>query len=290
MLKAWINALRLKTLPLAIGAILIGSWLPKLSFKIEVFAMALCTAILLQILSNLANDYGDYVKGTDKHRKDRQLGGGHIKLGAMKIAIVFVVILALTSGIILLNFSFEGKTREWIVFLIIGLLCILAAIAYTVGKKAYGYYGLGDFFVLLFFGFVGVLGTAYLYQQAVRTEYFLAAFSYGSLCVAVLNVNNIRDLDKDILNNKITIAAKMGKEGALNYQGFLFIASFIAMGAHHLVASYFTLAPIGIALLGYNHMIQVRKAEQSDDYNAQLRNLSLGTLAIALLFIFKMHL
>lgn len=290
MLKAWLNAFRLKTLPLALGAIIMGSKLPKLSFDINIFLYAALTAILLQILSNLANDYGDFIKGTDKHRKDRQLAGGHISPLAMKVAILVFVLAALASGILLLNTAFKNNTGHWIQFLILGIACILAAIAYTVGKKAYGYYGLGDLFVFIFFGLVGVLGTSFLYEPQLRTEYYLVAVSYGALCVSVLNVNNIRDLDKDILNNKITLASKLGKEGAINYQAFLLIGAFIAMLAQHVITSYFSLAPVGIAALGFNHIRNLRKAGNAEDFNAMLRNLSLGSFGIALLFILQLFL
>lgn len=289
MLKAWIAAFRLKTLPLALGAIIIGSWLPSLSLEIEIFGFATLTAILLQILSNLANDYGDYMKGTDKHRSDRQLGGGHLKPRSMKLAILVFVLLALASGIALLNSAFSNNWIHWLQFFGLGILAISAAIAYTVGKNAYGYYGLGDLFVFLFFGLVGVVATSFLYDTTLEFSRFLAGISYGALCVGVLNVNNIRDLDKDVLSNKITLAAKLGKENALNYQAFILILAFAAMFGHHLVTGYKSLAPIAIAVIGYNHMTALRKAETSRDYNLQLRNLSLGSLAVALLFMLELH-
>lgn len=290
MLNAWLQALRLKTLPLALGAILLGSRLPKMSFDVTILGFAALTAVLLQILSNLANDYGDFVKGTDKHRKDRQLGGGKISPTAMKIAIGLFVVLSLGSGILLLNAAFGFNTLRWWTFMIFGLLSIAAAIAYTVGKKAYGYYGLGDLFVFLFFGILGVLGTAYLYSSQIESSFVLAAVAYGALCVGVLNVNNIRDLDKDILNNKITLASKMGKDGALNYQAFLMITAVIALLAHHIVSGYTSLAPIGAGALGYFHILALRKAENSDDYNQQLKILSLGSLGVVLLFLIELFL
>ena len=177
MLKSWIAALRLKTLPLALGAIILGSRFPKLSFDILIFAWAALTAILLQILSNLANDYGDFKKGTDAHRKDRQLAGGHISARSMFIAILITACLSLVSGIFLLNQAFPNDWTSWLVFFGLGLLSILAAIAYTMGKRAYGYYGLGDLGVFVFFGLIAVLGTSYLYAHEIQTEYFLPAIA-----------------------------------------------------------------------------------------------------------------
>jgi len=140
-MRHWIAALRLKTLPLALGAILLGSMLQKYAFDLTIFLWASGTAILLQVLSNLANDYGDFVKGTDRHRKDRQLGEGNITLKAMLSAILIVSVLALLAGIYLLNLAFSDNWEYWIAFLAIGLFSIAAAILYTVGKRAYGYHG-----------------------------------------------------------------------------------------------------------------------------------------------------
>lgn len=144
-MKKWIAAFRLKTLPLALGAIILGSWVNDFSFDFEIFLFASITAILLQILSNLANDYGDYVKGTDRHRKDRQLAEGSISSQSMIIAIILFALGSLISGIYLLNISFGDNWSLWFGFLAIGLGSIAAAILYTVGKKAYGYMGLGVF-------------------------------------------------------------------------------------------------------------------------------------------------
>ncbi len=290
MLKSWISALRLKTLPLAIGAIILGSRLPKLSFDVTIFGWAILTAVLLQILSNLANDYGDFKKGTDSHRKDRQLAEGNISPRAMLIAMIITAALSLCSGVFLLNASFPDDLRTWILFFGLGVFSIISAIVYTVGKKAYGYYGLGDLFVFLFFGLVAVVGTAYLYSHEIKSEYFLPAIAYGCLCVGVLNINNIRDLDKDVLNNKITLAAQLGREGATNYQVFLMIAAFLSLSVHHLVTAYFSLAPLALALLAYVHINQLRKASTEEEFNALLKFLSLGSLGIVLLFILELFL
>jgi 1,4-dihydroxy-2-naphthoate octaprenyltransferase len=289
MLNTWIAAFRLKTLPLAFGSIILGSWMAD-ELKPEILGLALLTAVLLQILSNLANDYGDFTKGTDAHRADRQMGSGKIQAKQMKRAIVLFAVLSLLSGLYLLYVSFGVQWNQWLIFLAFGLGSIAAALAYTMGKRAYGYYGLGDLFVFLFFGLLGVAGSSYLYDGVTEASRFLAAMSYGLLCVAVLNVNNIRDLEKDVLNNKITLASKMGHIGALNYQAFIFILSFLFMAGHHLIEPYTSLAPIGIAYLGYSHMAALRQADKSDDYNAQLKYVSLGSLAITILFIFQLHL
>ncbi|NBV56497.1 MAG: 1,4-dihydroxy-2-naphthoate octaprenyltransferase [Bacteroidetes bacterium] len=287
-MKKWIAAFRLKTLPLALGAILLGSWVNDFSFDFEIFLFASITAILLQILSNLANDYGDYIKGTDRHRKDRQLAEGTISPRSMIVAIILFSLGSLLSGIYLLNLSFGDSWDLWIRFLLIGMLSIAAAISYTVGKRAYGYMGLGDVFVFIFFGLVGVLGTSYLFKQEIWTSTWLLAIGYGCLCVGVLNVNNIRDLDKDVLTNKITIASKLGLQGSIIYQTLLIITAFLTFSFYHLIENYYSLSPLLILILGFVHIQKLKEAETETDYNNQLRFLSIGSLGIVLLFVIRL--
>jgi 1,4-dihydroxy-2-naphthoate octaprenyltransferase len=288
MVKHWLAAFRLKTLPLALGAIIFGSNLQHENFNWLIFSLAASTAILLQVLSNLANDYGDFKKGTDNHRSDRQLAGGNITPKSMMIAIVVFAVLALVTGIYLLTVSFGDNMQYWLTFFGVGLASIAAAIMYTVGKKAYGYNGLGDVFVFIFFGLVGVLGTSFLFDQNFDAINLLPAIAYGCLCVGVLNVNNIRDLDKDILTNKITLASKMGKSGALNYQKVLVSIALIGLSIHHILSCEVSLAPVGVLLLGLFHIKKLVGAKETNDYNQQLKTLSLGSLAIAVLFLFKL--
>lgn len=288
-MKHWLAAIRLKTLPLALGAIILGSTLHQYAFDFNIFLFACLTAIFLQILSNLANDYGDFVKGTDAHRSDRQLAGGHISVGAMKIAIGFLVALSLASGIYLLFLAFGDNWRYWWQFFGLGVLSIIAAISYTVGKKAYGYYGLGDVFVFIFFGMVGVMGTAFLYKQEPHSYQWFPAIAYGCMCVGVLNVNNIRDLDKDILANKITLASKLGKDGAIIYQGLLLVMALLCLLIHHFLRNYLSLAPVALGIIGYLHLKKVQQAETADDYNGQLKFLSLGSLLVVMLFLLRFY-
>ena len=287
-MKKWIAAFRLKTLPLALGAIILGSWVNDFSFDFEIFLFAGITAILLQILSNLANDYGDFIKGTDRHRKDRQLAGGNISPRSMLIAIVVFALGALSSGIYLLNISFGDDFNLWMKFFLLGIFSIAAAILYTMGKRAYGYMGLGDVFVFIFFGLVGVLGTSYLFRQEIWTSTWLLAIGYGCLCVGVLNVNNIRDLDKDVLTNKITIASKLGLQGSIIYQTLLIITAFLTFSFYHLIENYYSLSPLLILILGFVHIQNLKEAETETDYNNQLRFLSIGSLGIVLLFVIRL--
>jgi 1,4-dihydroxy-2-naphthoate octaprenyltransferase len=287
-MKKWIAAFRLKTLPLALGAIILGSWVNDFSFDFEIFLFAGITAIHLQILSNLANDYGDFIKGTDRHRKDRQLAGGNISPRSMLIAIVVFALGALSSGIYLLNISFGDDFNLWMKFFLLGIFSIAAAILYTMGKRAYGYMGLGDVFVFIFFGLVGVLGTSYLFRQEIWTSTWLLAIGYGCLCVGVLNVNNIRDLDKDVLTNKITIASKLGLQGSIIYQTLLIITAFLTFSFYHLIENYYSLSPLLILILGFVHIQKLKEAETETDYNNQLRFLSIGSLGIVLLFVIRL--
>ena len=287
-MKKWIAAFRLKTLPLALGAIILGSWVNDFSFDFEIFLFASITAILLQILSNLANDYGDYIKGTDRHRKDRQLAEGTISPRSMIVAIILFSLGSLLSGSYLLNLSFGDNWDLWISFLLIGTLSIAAAISYTAGKRAYGTMGLGDVFVFIFFGLVGVLGTSYLFKQEIWTSTWLLAIGYGCLCVGVLNVNNIRDLDKDVLTNKITIASKLGLQGSIIYQTLLIITAFLTFSFYHLIENYYSLSPLLILILGFVHIQKLKEAETETDYNNQLRFLSIGSLGIVLLFVIRL--
>ena len=287
-MKKWIAAFRLKTLPLALGAIILGSWVNDFSFDFEIFLFASITAILLQILSNLANDYGDFVKGTDRHRKDRQLAGGNISPRSMLIAIVVFAIGALCSGIYLLNISFGDDWNLWVKFFLLGIFSIAAAILYTMGKKAYGYMGLGDVFVFIFFGLVGVLGTSYLFKQELLIATWLVAIGYGCLCVGVLNVNNIRDLDKDVLTNKITIASKLGLRGSIIYQTLLIIATFLTFSFYHLITGYYSLSPLLILIIGFIHIRKLKEAQSELDYNSQLKFLSLGSLGVVLVFVIRL--
>ncbi|MFT5877998.1 MAG: 1,4-dihydroxy-2-naphthoate octaprenyltransferase, partial [Dokdonia sp.] len=186
-LKAWLDAFRLRTLPLALGGIILGSFLSASAnaHNWSITFMSVLTATLLQVLSNLANDYGDFTKGTDNDARvgpKRALQSGIIKQSQMKRALYLFSLLCLISGIILLWISFgTDKLIYALIFLVIGLLAIWAAIKYTVGKSAYGYQGLGDIFVFLFFGWVSVVGVYFLQVQTIDIEMFLPASAIGLL-------------------------------------------------------------------------------------------------------------
>ena len=219
--QAWLESLRPKTLPLGLIAIVTGSALAYWTghFELPIALLAILTAGTLQILSNLANDYGDAVKGTDTEERLGPLRGmqkGVITPAQMKKALIINVIISCISGIALIIVACK-KPEDAIGFLVMGLLAIVAAITYTVGKRPYGYMGLGDISVLIFFGWLSVIGTYYLQANAFNIVTLLPATACGLLSVAVLNNNNMRDLENDIQAGKNTLAVRLGASGSRIY-------------------------------------------------------------------------
>ncbi|MBG3116249.1 1,4-dihydroxy-2-naphthoate polyprenyltransferase [Proteus mirabilis] len=219
--QAWLESLRPKTLPLGLIAIVTGSALAYWTghFELPIALLAILTAGTLQILSNLANDYGDAVKGTDTEERLGPLRGmqkGVITPVQMKKALIINVIISCVSGIALIIVACK-KPEDAIGFLVMGLLAIVAAITYTVGKRPYGYMGLGDISVLIFFGWLSVIGTYYLQANAFNIVTLLPATACGLLSVAVLNINNMRDLENDIQAGKNTLAVRLGASGSRIY-------------------------------------------------------------------------
>lgn len=225
--QVWIEAMRPRTLPLALASIIMGSLLAAADgmLKWPVAIMAGLTAVCLQILSNLANDYGDSIHGADHLERlgpKRAVQSGAISAGAMKRAIIVCTLLAGLSGLIALwlAFALQGLFL-FLFFIVLGGAAIWAAVNYTAGKNPYGYAGMGDLFVLLFFGFVGVLGTYFLQAQRFLWLHLLPAASCGLLSVAVLNVNNIRDIGSDKKAGKQSIPVRLGPERARQYHWLL---------------------------------------------------------------------
>ncbi|MBR9873038.1 1,4-dihydroxy-2-naphthoate polyprenyltransferase [Vibrio sp. J1-1] len=238
-LQIWLDAARPKTLPLALVSILTGSVLAYAAgqFSLPISLMAFVTATLLQILSNLANDYGDAVKGTDNEKRlgpMRALQSGAVTKGQMKQAISFNIVLTVISGLILVFYSLSSL-ESILTFIGLGILAILAAIAYTMGSKPYGYVGLGDISVFLFFGLLGVSGTYFLHTGHVDTTLFLPALGCGLLAVAVLNINNMRDIDNDRECGKRTVAVRLGQQKAKQYHFILLGGAILAFAVYLLI-------------------------------------------------------
>ena len=222
-LGIWISACRLRTLPLSISGAIVGSGIAysRGFFDGYVFAFTILTTLSFQILSNLANDYGDGVKGTDNENRigpERALQSGDISPKQMRNAIIFNVMISLflAGGLIYIAFGSEQFVTS-LVFMLLGLLAIIAAIKYTVGTSAYGYKALGDVMVFLFFGWLSVLGTYFLYSKQIDFLMLLPASSIGLLSAGVLNLNNMRDIESDKLSNKHTLAGYFGSKNAKTY-------------------------------------------------------------------------
>lgn len=238
--QAWLESLRPKTLPLAFAAIIVGTALAWWQgyFDPLVAALALITAGLLQILSNLANDYGDAVKDSDKPDRIGPLRGmqkGVITQAQMKRALIITVALICVSGLALVTVA-SKTTSDFIGFLVLGLLAIIAAITYTVGTRPYGYIGLGDISVLVFFGWLSVMGSWYLQAHTVIPALFLPATACGLLATAVLNINNLRDIDSDRENGKNTLAVRLGPVNARRYHACLLIGALVCLALFNLIS------------------------------------------------------
>ena len=223
----WIEAFRLRTLPLALSNTIIGSCLAAADdkFRWSIFGLAALTTVLLQIMSNMANDYGDFVNGKDTAERigpKRMVQSGEITPKTMLRGIIAIGILCAVSGVSLIIIGMEGiPVTNMLLFGLLGLAAIAAAIKYTVGKNPYGYRGLGDIFVFIFFGLVGVIGTYFLHTQSFRWGLLLPASAIGMLSTGVLNMNNMRDYEADKNAGKKTIVVAMGVKNAKYYHLFL---------------------------------------------------------------------
>ncbi|WP_394249180.1 1,4-dihydroxy-2-naphthoate polyprenyltransferase [Vibrio profundi] len=238
-LLIWLDAARPKTLPLALVSILTGSSLAFSTghFSLSVAVLAFITATLLQILSNLANDYGDAVKGTDNDKRlgpVRAMQSGTVDARTMKNAIVLNIIFTMIAGLTLV-FHALTSLESILVFIGLGVLAIVAAIAYTVGNKPYGYIGLGDLSVFIFFGLLGVSGTYFLHTGSVETSLFLPALGCGLMAVAVLNINNMRDIENDSECGKRTMAVRLGQHKAKQYHFVLLSAAVVSFASYLLI-------------------------------------------------------
>lgn len=250
-LKAWINAMRLRTLPLSVSGIILGSGMAAMldKFNLIIFIMAILTTIGFQVLSNFSNDLGDSQKGSDNKNRIgplRTVQSGLISQKEMKIGIILCVIFSLFSAGSLIYVSAANLTNELIYFYMgLALLCVLAAITYTIGKKAYGYRGLGDLMVFLFFGLVSVLGVFSLYGLEFEWLVLLPSISIGLWSTAVLNLNNLRDYENDKLTKKNTRIVSMGYEKGKYYHGFLIIVGL----------SFWFISVLIISVLTFNYLL-----------------------------------
>lgn len=300
-MKHWIQAARLRTLPLSISGIIVGSMYafiypsediltPTEGFNWSILGFALLTTLGLQVLSNFANDYGDGVKGTDNADRvgpQRAIQSGAISASAMKQAIFITALLTLFSAIVLIYIAFGDTNFLFSIFyLLLGILAIASAIKYTVGKNAYGYHGYGDVFVFVFFGLVSTLGVNFLYSKQLNWDLFLPAIGIGLLSVAVLNLNNMRDEASDRKANKNTLVVKLGGEKAKKYHAFLIVTAMLTFVVFGLVNEFkldqylflITYVPLLI------HLKKVHHNENPKDLDPELKKVALSTFFLAVLF------
>ena len=299
-MKHWIEAARLRTLPLSVSGIIVGSMYalahptdtvltPTEVFNWRLFGFAILTTLGLQILSNFANDYGDGMKGTDNEDRvgpKRAIQSGVISPQAMKRAIIITSGLTLISAVILIYYAFRGTNLVYSVFyLVLGILAIASAIRYTVGNSAYGYKGFGDIFVFVFFGLVSTLGVNFLYSKQLDLILFLPATAIGFLSVAVLNLNNMRDEASDKKSGKNTLVVKMGAANAKKYHYFLIVGAmvlilvFAILSDFHFDQYLFLIAYIPLS----KHLINVYKNENPKLLDPELKKVALSTFALSVL-------
>ncbi|MEJ6799054.1 MAG: 1,4-dihydroxy-2-naphthoate octaprenyltransferase [Crocinitomicaceae bacterium] len=288
--KVWLKAMRLRTLPLSLSGIIIGSLIAlKLGYwNALIFILSLFTTIFLQVLSNLANDLGDHLKGTDNEDRvgpKRTTQTGEISVSEMKKAVTFLSALSLIfAGLLIWVAGREmSSSRIW-TYIFLGIGATLAALFYTLGKKAYGYSGKGDLFVFIFFGLVSVLGVYGLYAPFFYWQIVPVAVGVGLLSVAVLNLNNMRDHINDKKSGKFTLVVKMGIEQAKIYHTALILISCFAFAFSSLM--FGDLAPLSIIALIplLFHLKRVLETDKEEDLDPELKKVALNTFAISLIF------
>lgn len=284
--KTWVSAARPRTLPLALSCIFMGSFLAAFKgvFQINIFIWAVITTTLLQVLSNFANDYGDTVNGADSDKRVgplRAVQSGSIPVNTMKKAVYITGILSFLAGLNLLWVSFGATHYAYFMsFLALGILAIQAAYFYTAGSRPYGYAGLGDISVFLFFGLLGVLGVYFLFAKSVDLLIILPAISCGLLATGVLNLNNIRDINSDRETGKMTLPARWGASKSRVYHVILLAGAMLAMVLFQALSpniSFWYLLSFPLLVLN------IKKLYSLPNPDPLLKQLALSTLLFVLL-------
>ncbi|MFY0481351.1 1,4-dihydroxy-2-naphthoate octaprenyltransferase [Flavobacterium sp. PLA-1-15] len=308
-MRHWIEAARVRTLPLSVSGIIVGSMYalayptdnvltPTEVFNWQLFGFAILTTLGLQILSNFANDYGDGIKGTDNEDRvgpKRAIQSGVISPEAMKRAMIITSVLTFISAVLLIYFAFgQDYILYSVIFLILGILAIISAIRYTVGNTAYGYSGYGDVFVFIFFGLVSTLGVNFLYSKQVDWELCLPAIAIGFLSVGVLNLNNMRDEESDRKSGKNTIVVKVGGAVAKKYHFFLVISAMLLVLAFAIYVDFVKdIEPEKLNFDTYfflviyfpltSHLIRVYKNKNPKLLDPELKKLAICTFLLSIL-------
>ncbi len=299
-MKHWIEAARVRTLPLSVSGILVGSFYalakptenvltPTQVFSWKIFGLLLLTTIGLQVLSNFANDYGDGVKGTDNEDRigpTRAIQSGAISPAAMKRAIIITAFLTFLSAVWLIYTAFGLQYMYYsLFFLALGIVAIASAIRYTVGKGAYGYKGYGDVFVFIFFGLVSTYGSYFMFSKVIDLYLLLPAIAIGFLSVGVLNLNNMRDEASDRKAGKNTIVVKMGGENAKKYHYFLLLSAMILLLVFGFTQQFaidqFIYVIVFFPII--SHMLRVMKTKNPANLDPELKRLAISTFMVSLL-------
>ena len=297
MIKTWLSAFRLRTLPLAFSCIIMGSGLAYAAdqFNLTVFVLALVTTLFLQILSNLANDYGDFVKGTDNEERvgpDRTMQSGLITKNEMVKAMWVIALLCSVFGVWLIYEGTLGLDLSKAgLFAILGLTAMGTAVKYTMGKNPYGYAGLGDIFVFLFFGWLGVLGSYFLHTHTLNWELLLPASSIGFFTTAVLNINNMRDHLADAKSGKNTLVVRIGIEKAKDYHralifgGLLLAFAFVFPSTNYFHYIFALTIPLFVGFV-----YSIRKRNDFENFDPFLKKQAITTFIFSILFTIGVNL
>ncbi|WP_291275643.1 1,4-dihydroxy-2-naphthoate octaprenyltransferase [Flavobacterium sp.] len=288
-MKNWIQAARLRTLPLSVSGILIGSAYAYYQHQFDrtIFALAILTTLAFQVLSNFANDYGDGVKGTDVNRvgEKRLVASGEVSSTQMKQAVILMGIISFVLAVSLIYVAFGKENFLYsLLFLFLGVASIVSAIKYTVGTNAYGYSGFGDIFVFIFFGLVSVLGSNFLFTKLLDWKLVLPAVSIGLLSVAVLNLNNMRDLENDKSANKNTLVVKKGLLWSKKYHEIIIIVASLSFMIFCIILNVplFSILIVNLPLL--LHLKKIKTAQHYSDFEPELKKVALSTFALSVLF------
>lgn len=297
-MKNWIQAARLRTLPLSVSGIIVGSFyaMHQGVFDGIIFLLAILTTLGLQILSNFANDYGDGVKGIDNETRigpERAIQSGAISPKQMRNGVVLTSILTFLVAVLLIYISF-GKDNFFytLLFLVLGIASIVAALKYTIGNSAYGYRGLGDVFVFLFFGLLSVLGSYFLYAKQFDWLLVLPACAVGLLSTGVLNLNNMRDEISDRTSNKNTLVVKIGGKKAKTYHFTILILAmllflvFAFLKDFKAVQYLFLIGFIPLLL----HLKRISTYQNPKQYDPELKMVALSTFLISILLSLVLNL
>ena len=286
-MHALFRLIRPRTLPLAIAAVCCGNAIAwhgnPASWRGSVFLLSLLTALALQIVSNIANDYGDGIRGTDRHRAtdapERLTAGGQISLPHIRRLLAASVLAALLLGSTLIALSLRHP-QQWLAFLLLGSLALAAALTYTLGRHAYGYHGLGEISVFLF---LGVQGSAYLQQGSCPPEGWLPAAGCGLLAAAVLHINNMRDIESDRQSGKTTPATRLGFERSKTLHRLLLSAALICYAAlaPQIPSVLFWLSALPLAI---THLHRLQTAASPAAAGRELPHIVRLALAVNLLF------